>query len=343
MRHVSGCAPGFVFTQANVAVRIVRSGHREIGITTMMTYQEFQSKLGSAAHEAATQQYLRERHERHLFHHDKLRVPSPPQDFSVRRMGDHLGNAILRKDLNDPYLGTLIMCLQTRRDPAWPLEYSEPGKARQPDLACIELHEAYEIKPNNPPAINSGRQQLGEFIDLLSAGDREWRAYSKSAAHYRSPLGSQTANLRWTRGISFLPKPTIVKVVGLGEVGITYRPREAGLIVWEANADPDRLREPVLIISRELAVHLKRSIVATEELAARWAREKLQSLPELVPLLQTLSRVVGLAMAVVLLSAAIALVLVQVPAAIVFAVCLAICLRATESLSQPRPVGIRLT
>ncbi|MDB6102583.1 MAG: hypothetical protein JWO52_2582 [Gammaproteobacteria bacterium] len=221
----------------------------------MMTYLEFRSKLGAAAHEAATRQYIAQRSGRHLFHHDKLRVPNPPRDFSVRKVGGlaPIGNAILRKDLNDPYLGVLIMCLQTRRDPAWPLEYSEPGKARQPDLACIELHEVYEIKPDDPQQINDGRQQLVEFINLLGAGDREWGTYIKNSANtYGSTLGRQTAGLTWNRGLSFRPQPATVAIPGLGEVAITYRSGEAGIIVWHTNSERERIPEPAMVAGKEL-------------------------------------------------------------------------------------------
>lgn len=93
--------------------------------------------------------------------------------------GADIGRGVTRTDLGDPYLAWLVNCLQTRKSPAFSLEASDPGKSRQPDLASIELHEIYEIKPNTPEQIKTGRSQLLEFKNLLQHGDREYLAFNK--------------------------------------------------------------------------------------------------------------------------------------------------------------------
>ena len=220
---------------------------------SIVKYPDIRRTLGNLAHEAATQQYKTDRRGLHLLYHNVLAIPrgADVREVSLRGWGNEadIGHAITRKDLSDPYLGWLVIALQTKAaDRAFEGEISPAGYSRQPDLACVELHEIYEIKPNTPQQRKAGLQQLHDFRTLLQMADRD---YVKTSERFPSALYPGLPEKTWYAGIQFLPSPVAVSLPGLGAVSISYSRAGAGLIVWGTEADRQEIREEATRLARD--------------------------------------------------------------------------------------------
>jgi hypothetical protein len=312
------------------------------GIELTISYQALRKALGDQAHSIATLEYESARKDEHLFVHDSLRMPGPPvRRISLRRHGDTMSparNTLLRKDL-DPYLSTLVMALQTRSEPDFPLDPAEPGSSRQPDLASVDRHEIYEIKPDTPQQKAAGIRQLEEFRTLLKRGDANWSSFAGQSARYASPVGKRFAEMKWQLGRDFLPKPAPAVIEPLGPVTIYYYPARAGLIVWRTKADEEKVREA----ARDLARHTSPLLVPvppTEEAVEKRAREFLDRNSAVREKVGAFVMQVGVAVAVLALGAAIGFLFVQASLAVAFGLALALCIGSMRGGTAP---ALRLT
>lgn len=295
-------------------------------------YQALRKTLGDYAHAHATAEYERTRMNEHLFVHDSLCVPGLLRKrISLRRHGDTASlarNTLLRQDL-DPYLSTLVMVLQTRSEPDFPLDPADPGSSRQPDLASVEQHDLYEIKPDTPPQLAAGAKQLEQFLILLQQGDAEWSSYAKRDARFASSLGSKCAEKAWHYGTQFVPAPGAISISQLGRVGIHYRPAQPGLLAWRTDADEERVRDTARELMRQVQPLLA-PLPSSEEAAGQRGREILDRSTVLRDRTAVFVRQVGIAVAALAMAAAIVFLVASAPMAIAFALAVAISLESAR-------------
>src|SRR5579871_4664317 len=183
-----------------------------------MNYLELRGLLGRLAHEAATRQFISRYPGHHLLYHNVLRLSSG-REIRLGNWGApaDIGRGISRSDIGDPYISLLLICLQTRRDARFALEPSDIGRSRQPDLASIEAHEVYEIKPDTPQQRFAGQEQLREYKELLMQGDREFLALG-----YTSRVYPKLRERYWHGGTRFLPSPERFSLGPLGSVAVSF-------------------------------------------------------------------------------------------------------------------------
>jgi len=302
-----------------------------------MKYSDIRSNLGRLAHESATQQYKARRRGQHIIYHNVLGIPIAGgfREVSLRGWGRGTlaAQPIARKDLDDAYLAWLIIALQTKASGAtFPLETADAGYSRQPDLACIELHEVYEVKPNTPSQRAAGNQQLVEFRNLLQMGDAD---YLSNSSRYRSRLYPQLKGKMWQNGTQFVPTPAKFTLPPLGTVSVSYLLASAGLIVWETQAEQKEVREKANNIAKDtLRVA---PLPQTEESATSRADDILARDRSLARVISSFVMAVGAIVAILALAAALASFAPAGIAAVVgaFALCLVV-------NSQQRPVVPRL-
>jgi hypothetical protein len=299
-----------------------------------MRYQDFQQRLGNLAHGVATAQFKLQHPAQHLLYHNVLCLPSG-KEVAIGNWGvdADIGRPIRRGDLGDPYLGWLLICLQTRKGATFPLEPSSAGSSRQPDLASIELHDVYEIKPDTPSQRWAGKEQLRAFRNLLQQGDREYLATQQ---RYPSELYPRLAKTNWTEGIRFLSSPQEVSLGPLGSVILSFSRAGPGLIVWDTNANRKEVKERVVVIARD-ALKIVQTLPETEEKADRRARELIQQKPDLARATATLVGAFGAAVVVIALTAAI---VTLSPAAAGIAVIFAFALALASNANVAGPVPI---
>ena len=298
-----------------------------------MKYQQFQQRLGNLAHEVATTQFKLQHLAQHLIHHNVISLPSGTTvAIGSWGTGADISQPIKRADLNDPYLGWLVINLQTRKDASFPLEPAFAGSSRQPDLASIELHDVYEIKPNTPPQRASGKLQLQAFKTLLQQGDRE---YVMNQQRYPSKIYSRLKKTTWTEGTHFLPSPQQVSMGPLGTVTLAFSRASPGLIVWEVDGRRQEVEERANSIAKDVVKVVQR-FPNTEEEADRRARELLQGNTGLARAIAALVLTVGAAVVAIALAAAFSsLLAVGATTAVIFALAVGLSLNANNAARTP--------
>jgi hypothetical protein len=205
-----------------------------------MMDQQLAQKLGHLAHDCVDRQYRRRNNhvliiDQHLvLRGQKIHLgrrergdfrPATASRSAVVKTGNHFRPGL------DPYYATIQLLLQTAKEGRWWLEPSLPGVSRRPDLADVDLHQIWEVKPKHAAALRTGRQQLRIFRRLLQQADREFRLLA-THKRYASDLGRQLSSKPWTYGV-WVPDPENVALAD----GTTFRihfTNEAGLILWEA-------------------------------------------------------------------------------------------------------------
>ncbi|ODA33144.1 hypothetical protein [Planctopirus hydrillae] len=196
------------------------------------------SELGNIAHRLVSEEFLRIRRRRHLLLDQYLYVPqqtprslgaAPNVDISRGQYGNHFNNG----DGLDPYLCLIRLLLQTRKAGTWLWEPAAAGRSRRPDLADVDYHELYEVKPDNARGQREGRLALNEFSRLLRQADAEYVAYSRQSPRYRGSLYTELSCRIW-RGGSWVPP--VLSTLGHERNSLSFAfrgcPRTPGLLLW---------------------------------------------------------------------------------------------------------------
>lgn len=258
-RQRTGCRKTATSSGSTLAEIGVCSGGSQrdvpkLGEIVIMRYAEFRQVLGLLAHEKATDQFKIMHLRQHLIYHNLIQIP-PETKIRLGSWGrtEDIHKGYNRSDLGDPYLAFLIMALQTKMNASFSLEPSDPGISRQPDLASIELHDVYEIKPDTPEQRKNGLRQLFAFKNLLQQGDREYLALQE---RYPSKVYPRVIRSTWREGTDFLPKPAAVLLPPpLGEIVISFSRPMPGLILWTTEGDQEALKKKVEFRGRYVKEH----------------------------------------------------------------------------------------
>ncbi|MDP1562001.1 MAG: hypothetical protein Q8M16_11540 [Pirellulaceae bacterium] len=203
--------------------------------------KQLAQKLGHLAHDCVDRQYRR-RQSNHALIIDQHLVlrgqkihlgrrehadfrPATSSRSATIETGNHFRPSL------DPYYATIQLLLQTAKEGRWWLEPSVPGTSRRPDLADVDLHQIWEVKPKNDAAMRAGRQQLRIFRRLLEQADREYRLLSRHEG-YASDLGRQLSSKPWTYGV-WVPVAENI-IANDGTAFLINFTNEMGLILWDA-------------------------------------------------------------------------------------------------------------
>jgi hypothetical protein len=267
-----------------------------------MSYRARQQALGVAAHAAVEVMYRASHFGHHLVQDTKL-YPQVGLPFSIARGAppppgrttDRLWPDNTFRKNQDPYLSWLQVCLRTRRKPRFPLEPSEDGHARRPDVADVELHHLYEVKPDNANQVNKGRKQWLEFHELLTYADKHYVEFRDKRLHSVSSLYESAGHQPWRAG-PWCPPPVQVPAPEGGLTWLVFRPLD-GLLLWHE----EDLKEPLLhdvplellVLGAALTDAVARA--RSEQQAKREAERLLQQQPELVARLRRLAALLGAA------------------------------------------------
>ena len=243
--------------------------------------------LGRAAHEIVEKQYLAKYYGHHVIVDGHIWMPLDGRKLSTRSRPKNQAGNLFGK--NDPYIGWIFVVLKTKKGGKFLLEPAVPGYARRPDIANIEHHHAFEVKPDNAQGIAEGRRQLEEFMRLLRQADREYRAtqhWKQSALYEKYCQGAIWQGGDW--------EPHSEKRRVGTRLVTFYFHNENGVILWRTNKKrrkDQRLRIP-------LAKKFEKTVPAmpaTRRMAENYARAYAQQYPEIVRDLTTESALWGVA------------------------------------------------
>jgi hypothetical protein len=221
-----------------------------------------QSLLGNLVHSAITQEYLGQHRRQHVIADTLVHSPHGlPYGISNNW---HDGRP------RDAYLGMILEFLQSRKPSQkkpwlFPYEPSLPGFSRRPEMANVEQHVAYEIKPDSARWERDGVRQLQDFLGLLRQADAEFRAVRDKRLvqaqllrsteqvriinHYGKTLYERCESTFWHNG-TWRPHSPITVHFGAKPVLIRLRiVPTGGLILWkEIDEDErDRYRPPYVV------------------------------------------------------------------------------------------------
>ena len=230
----------------------------------MSAYRQMRQYLGTLAHEIAEGQFRAARPHHHLILDQYLYPPGVGSHWrknpmlNIRSKPDASDARNYFTEAVDPYLSTLVIALQTKREAQYVLEQSTEGHSRKPDLASIETHHVYEVKPDTTSQVRKGRAQLKEFKALLNQGDREYRAYRTQGSRYQGTLYERHCEgKQWTPG-TWCPQPATVKVLG-GTVVFSFRNvHSSGVVAWKINHPEKKLAPVYHRMAERISADLKR-------------------------------------------------------------------------------------
>lgn len=258
----------------------------------MSTYREMRRYLGTLAHEIAEGQFKAARPHHHLIMDQYVYPPGLGSHwrekplFKLRTKPDptDAGNYFIES--LDPYFSTLIIALQTKKGAQYLLEASTEGHSRKPDLAGIETHHAYEVKPDTSSQIRTGKAQLKEFKTLLNQGDREYKALRHQGDRYRGTFyETHCEGKQWTAGI-WCPQPAIINVAGK-PLAFTYRnAHSSGVIAWKVEHPEKKLTPEYYKLAEMIAADLKKD--PSKVKSHSYGREIRHRSPGLVQIIQKL-------------------------------------------------------
>ncbi|MCB1740797.1 MAG: hypothetical protein KDK91_10525 [Gammaproteobacteria bacterium] len=272
----------------------------------MLDYRDYRQRLGRIAHRHAESVFGTRFGHHHLILDRHVRRPgmssviiAVPSQGGARR--NLFGPGI------DPYLSEIQLVLQSRKNGRWLLDPAAPGSSRRPDLADIETHEIYEVKPDTAGGLRDGHRQLDEFRSLLIQADREYLARRRAQPEKGGTLfGRSAAGMGWRAG-QWTPPPAPLTIVAGNPVTLTYR-NLGGIVLWR---DTSRACVPQPIAHR-LAERVGVAPHRTTADAVGFGRSLLAGDPELAAQLRELARNNG-AIATALGLLAVLLLLTPVP------------------------------
>jgi len=228
----------------------------------MADYANRQRLLGNLVHSAVTQDYLVQHRRQHVIADTLVHAPHG-LPYAI---ADNWHDGRPR----DAYLGMLLELLQTRKPSSrspllFPHDPSLEGFSRRPEMANVEEHVAYEIKPDSSRWEREGSQQLHAFLGLLRRADLEFRSVrdkrladarslSKAEAeridhHYGNTLYDRCVSTSWRSG-TWRPNSPITLYLGIRPVLVRLRlVSTGGLILWKEldEEERDRYRSPFLV------------------------------------------------------------------------------------------------